>query len=308
MRIILYLLLLVFLFACQPSTTALPIPGSTSTAKPSSATSVPPTSSAQTPSLPASPLPPTEPIPETQIPTEALPLSITVVYNNIEYDPRLETAWGFAALVERGDQSLLFDTGGDGNILLRNMATLGIDPERIQGVVLSHIHGDHVGGLNELLNVGLDSTIYIPPSFPASFKNSVKQAAPLLEVEPGLFIMDGILSTGELGKSIPEQALIIRTTRGMVIITGCAHPGVVQMVEQAIRLTDEPVYLVMGGFHLGQTSRSRITGIVESFKEMGVEKVAPSHCTGNQAIEMFREAYGDAFIDAGAGCVILIET
>jgi 7,8-dihydropterin-6-yl-methyl-4-(beta-D-ribofuranosyl)aminobenzene 5'-phosphate synthase len=94
----------------------------------------------------------------------------------------------------------------------------------------------------------------------------------------------------------------------MVIITGCAHPGIVQMVEQAIRLTGDPVYLVVGGFHLGQTSQSRITGIVESFKEMGVEKVAPSHCTGNQAIEMFREAYGDAFIDAGAGCVILIET
>jgi len=184
-------------------------------------------------------------------------LTITILYNNVGYDPSLETAWGFAALVERNGETLLFDTGGDGAILMRNMNTLGVDPGQIQSVVLSHIHGDHIGGLNALLNTGIMPTIYIPPSFPTNYKNSLKQSTSIIEVEPGQSIMEGTLTTGEMGTNILEQALIIRTTKGMVIITGCAHPGVDQLVDRAVTLVGDPVYLVMGGFHLGSASNAR---------------------------------------------------
>jgi 7,8-dihydropterin-6-yl-methyl-4-(beta-D-ribofuranosyl)aminobenzene 5'-phosphate synthase len=237
---------------------------------------------------------------------EKLTLKITILFNNVGYDPSLETSWGFSALIERNGETLLFDTGGDGAILMRNMETLGVDPRQIQSVVLSHIHGDHVGGLNALLNTGIQPTIFIPPSFPTNYKNSLKQSSSIVEVEPGQSIMEGILTTGEMGTNILEQALIITTTKGMVIITGCAHPGIVQMVDQAINLTGDPVYLVIGGCHLGDASRNRIASILDEFRRVGVQKVAPSHCTGDQAIQMFREAYGSDFIESGVGSVIVV--
>jgi 7,8-dihydropterin-6-yl-methyl-4-(beta-D-ribofuranosyl)aminobenzene 5'-phosphate synthase len=243
----------------------------------------------------------------TQTSLDGLPLIITDLYDNIEYDSRLETAWGFAALIERGEQRLLFDTGGDGSVLLRNMSTLGIDPSLIEYIVLSHYHGDHTGGLDALLEMGAQPMVYILPSFPANLKNAARQNATPVEVEPGQPILEGILSTGELGVRIPEQALIVRTTKGMVIITGCAHPGIVRMVDKAIRLVGGPVYLVMGGFHLGDASEASITSILDELRAMGVQKVAPSHCTGDRAIDMFREEYEDDFIESGVGRVIVIE-
>jgi 7,8-dihydropterin-6-yl-methyl-4-(beta-D-ribofuranosyl)aminobenzene 5'-phosphate synthase len=303
-----FLPLLLLICACQPKAAA-PLSQTPPPSSPPIPTSVTSTSYAtQAPTLPASPTPTPSPSPQTEFELSPLPLTITVVYDNIEADPHLETAWGFSALIEGGGHQVLFDTGGDGSVLMQNISALDIDPDLIDHVVLSHIHGDHTGGLDMLLNTGIDPTIYVLPSFTASFKRSVEQKTPLVEVEPGIPIVEGMLSTGELAGVIPEQALIVRTVKGMVIVTGCAHPGIVQMVQQAIDLTGDPVYLVMGGFHLGQDSRSGISSIIDAFKQMGVERVAPSHCTGDQAIQMFREAYGDDFIESGAGCVISIET
>jgi 7,8-dihydropterin-6-yl-methyl-4-(beta-D-ribofuranosyl)aminobenzene 5'-phosphate synthase len=302
------LILLFALCACQPTATPISPPEIPSTVGVVPTGTAPPTDSPEIPTpIPATPSPTDIPPTETEMIMEKTSLRITMLYNNVGYDPSLETAWGFSALVERNGETLLFDTGGDGAILMRNMNTLGVDPGQIQSVVLSHIHGDHIGGLNALLNTGIQPTIYIPPSFPSNYKNSLIQSSPIVEVEPGQSIMEGILTTGEMGTNILEQALIIRTTKGMVIITGCAHPGVDQLVDRAVTLVGDPVYLVMGGFHLGGASNARITSILEAFRRMDVQKVAPSHCTGDVAIGMFREEYGDDFIESGAGCVIIIE-
>ena len=94
------------------------------------------------------------------------PVIVTVVYDNVPYDARLNTAWGFSALVEYGDRRILFDTGGDSSKLRGNLAVLQIDPATIQKIVLSHIHDDHVGGLDGLLATGITPTVYVPPSFP----------------------------------------------------------------------------------------------------------------------------------------------
>jgi 7,8-dihydropterin-6-yl-methyl-4-(beta-D-ribofuranosyl)aminobenzene 5'-phosphate synthase len=234
-------------------------------------------------------------------------MTITILYNNIAYDSRLTTAWGFSALVEIPDHTLLFDTGGDAPTLLNNMQILDVETAAIESVVLSHAHGDHTGGLEGLLAVGMQPTVHLLPSFPRDVKDSVRRFTTVAEVESGQSLATEIFTTGEMGTSIPEQALVLRTSMGLVVITGCAHPGIVQIVERAQALFGNPIYLVMGGFHLGDHSAAQIEAIVQSFRRLGVLHVAPSHCTGDQAIEAFRHEYGDDFIEAGAGRVIVIE-
>jgi 7,8-dihydropterin-6-yl-methyl-4-(beta-D-ribofuranosyl)aminobenzene 5'-phosphate synthase len=235
------------------------------------------------------------------------PLTIIVVYDNNVFDQRLKTAWGFSALVEYHDHTLLFDTGGDGLMLMENMRILGIDPTRIESVVLSHIHGDHTAGLSALLEYGARPTVYLLPSFPASFKNRVSATSDVVEVTPGLSIAESIYTTGEMGTSIREQALVIQTNQGLVIITGCAHPGIVEIIEQAQEMFDGPVHLVLGGFHLGGKSKAEMHAIVKDFRRLGVEKVAPCHCSGENAMALFAAEYGEDFIKAGVGKIIRME-
>lgn len=232
-------------------------------------------------------------------------LTLTIIYDNNAYDPRLRTAWGFSCLIEYRGQVILFDTGGDSPTLLANMATLDIDPSRIEAVVLSHIHGDHTEGLSGLLPLaGDDLTVFVPQSFPARFKDAVRTRAPLVEVTGPRDIGEKVFTTGQLGRGIIEQSLALKTDQGLVVVTGCAHPGIVEVVRKAKALSGGEVCLVLGGFHLGGKSQREIEGIISEFRRLGVRKVAPCHCTGEQAIRMFRQEYGKDFIQAGVGRVV----
>lgn len=233
-------------------------------------------------------------------------LTITIIYDNSPYDPRLGSAWGFSALIEYGDHTLLFDTGGDGQLLMENMRILEIDPMQIESVVLSHAHDDHTGGLTALLNTGIKPTVYLLPSFPLAYKRQVERLTQVSEVSPGQSITEGIRTTGGMGTTIPEQALIIQTEQGLVIITGCAHPGIVEILEQTQEMFPQPVHLVLGGFHLGSKSEAEINAILSEFRRLGVVQVAPTHCTGELAISRFAAEYGQDFIQVGAGSVIII--
>ena len=110
-----------------------------------------------------------------------------------------------------------------------------------------------------------------------------------------------------MGTAIPEQALVIQTEQGLVVITGCAHPGIVAIVQQARDMFAGPVRLVMGGFHLGSKSEAEINTILADFRRLEVEQVAPCHCTGERALAMFAAEYGDDFIQSGAGSVIRLD-
>ena len=129
----------------------------------------------------------------------------------------------------------------------------------------------------------------------------------VIEVVPGLALTKEMFTTGEMRRDVPEQALVITTDRGLVIVTGCAHPGVIQVVEQAMNLFGGKVHLVLGGFHLRSKSTNELEAIMAEFRRLGVEKVAPCHCTGDQAIQMFHDEYGDDFIRTGVGRVVVVE-
>ncbi len=229
-------------------------------------------------------------------------ICVTVLYDNNTYDKRLKTAWGFSCFIEGLEKTILFDTGGDSRILLSNMHTLGIDPKDVNAVLISHVHYDHFGGLEGFLKQNNALTAYLPKSLPDQMKDVVRRAgAKLVEVHKPLMLCEHAYSTGELGWGLKEQSLVIRTSKGLIVVTGCAHPGVVNVVRKAKELHKDDVYLVLGGFHLCGLGESEIRDVLRGVKSEGVRLAAPCHCSGDAARRAFKEAYGKSFIALGAG-------
>jgi 7,8-dihydropterin-6-yl-methyl-4-(beta-D-ribofuranosyl)aminobenzene 5'-phosphate synthase len=239
--------------------------------------------------------------------TNLKPLTISIVYDNHSYDPRLKSAWGFSALIEVQDHTLLFDTGGDGSLLTENLQILGFHLSQVESVVLSHAHGDHTGGLNALLSEGLPPKVYLLPSFPQAFKHQAGQISEVIEVTPRLPISEDIFTTGEIGYNIPEQAMVIKTDHELMVITGCAHPGIVEILKRVRKLFADPVHLVLGGFHLRRKSEAEINSILQDFYDLQVEKVGPCHCSGDLAITMFAAKYRENFIQVGVGKILEVK-
>ncbi len=232
---------------------------------------------------------------------------LITVFDNYLHDTNLETGWGFSCVVKIENKNILFDTGADGSILLNNMGKLGLDPKDMDLVVLSHIHGDHVGGLGEFLEKNVDVTVYFPASFPERFKEALEKfGAKYVDVSSPVKISDCTASTGEMGGMIKEQSLIVKTQKGITVITGCAHPGIVEIAERAKKLTGDKIHLVIGGFHLGGADDSSLLDIIKSLRELGVEKVAPCHCSGERARRLFERQYKSDYISNGVGKIIEI--
>ncbi|KPJ70661.1 hypothetical protein AMJ51_01370 [Microgenomates bacterium DG_75] len=229
-------------------------------------------------------------------------MNLITLYDNYQSDPNLETGHGFSCLAKSKDQTILFDTGADSLTLLSNMEKLGINPQEIDIIVLSHIHSDHVDGLWGLLEKNKDVKVYLPASFPDSFREKIKSyGANYQDVKSSIQIKEGIYSTGELGTFIKEQALVVKTEKGLVVLTGCAHPGVVSMVRKAKEVGGDKIHLVMGGFHLGGTPDSEIEEIIKDLKQLGVDKVAPCHCSGDRARQLFQIRFGENYFENGVG-------
>jgi 7,8-dihydropterin-6-yl-methyl-4-(beta-D-ribofuranosyl)aminobenzene 5'-phosphate synthase len=235
-------------------------------------------------------------------------ITLTVVYDNDAYTPGLKTAWGFGCLIEGLEKTILFDTGGDAPTLLANMRALEVDPQEVELVVLSHIHSDHTGGLEDFLQRNGQVTVWAPASFPQRVEKAVvRQGADVVRVHEPQSICDGVYSSGEMGRSIVEQALVLDTQKGVVVVTGCAHLGIADMVARAHEVVKGELLLMVGGFHLGSASRQRIKGIISSFRDMGVRYVGPTHCSGERAKRLFKEEYGDHYLEVGVGRVIRLE-
>ena len=240
---------------------------------------------------------------------QAPSVRITYLYDNTVAVQGTRPDWGFACLVEGHEHAVLFDTGARPEILRENMAALQVDATKIQAVVLSHEHGDHTAGLNALpampeLPVYIGEHFFLPPPATAALTRigarrlTVKAGAPT-QVFPGFVVSDEISGNGA-----GRGALVVDTPAGSVVVVGCSHPGIVAMLQRIADTTKRPIHTVIGGFHLLQTPAGEVKKIIAGFKALGVVRAGPTHCTGDEAIRMFREAYGDGFITGGVGTVV----
>lgn len=230
---------------------------------------------------------------------------IVIVYDNKAVG-NLKASWGFSAFIKFKNYTILFDTGGSGDILLWNMKELNIDPKSIEYVFISHIHGDHIGGLWRLLGENNNVTVIIPNCFPKSFKQKVASYnAKIVEVSVFREILPRVYSTGVL-YPVGEQSLVLDTDKGLVIITGCSHPGIVRIVKNAISALNRPVYMIIGGFHLMSNSSREIYEITRELRDLGVKRVIPCHCSGDLAKNIFKEIFGSDYEECHVGLVIKI--
>ena len=228
-------------------------------------------------------------------------VTVTVLYDNTVALPGTRADWGFACLVTGFEQTVLFDTGADGGILTSNMEVLQIVPQDLDVVVLSHEHGDHIGGLGAVVAQNPDITVYHPSSFSERSTAAAREAgATLVPVEGAVSPGEGLTVTAPTG-SPKESALLLETAQGQVLVVGCAHPGVVEMVKAASDLTGRPVLAVLGGFHLLSHSVGEVDRIIQSLRGLGVERCGPAHCTGEAAIARLQDAFGDGAIEMGVG-------
>lgn len=234
---------------------------------------------------------------------------IKVICDNYTTRDDLETSWGFSCLIRYQGQTILFDTGNDSVVLEHNMAKLDIDPAGLDLLMISHQHWDHTGGIYAILSANRNLRVCVPSSFSAHFKSDMKRyGAKIIEVKKAREILPGFFTTGELEGILPEQAALFRTSAGTVVITGCAHPGIVSIVETAKKILPEnKIALVMGGFHLLHDSDDDILQIIARFKDSGVRYAAASHCSGQKARNLFAREYGDHFIYLGTGSEIILE-
>ena len=211
-------------------------------------------------------------------------MKVTIVYDNAAFRKDLQADWGFSAFVETKGLKILFDTGANGNILLSNMQKLEINPKEIQDIFISHSHWDHTGGLLSFLNVNNQVKVWVPPSF-----RGVKNAKEVVTIQGPTELHEGVYSTGEL-EGI-EQSLYVKTEKGIVVIAGCSHPRMENILGTAAQFGE--VYGIIGGLH--ETPP-------ESLK--GLYLICATHCTQYKA-EMKR-LYPKQYIEGGAGKVIEI--
>lgn len=198
-------------------------------------------------------------------------MKITILYDN-SANPGLKSGWGFSCLVDNG-QKILFDTGDNGEKLMYNFEKLNIDPKSVDLVVLSHNHWDHVDGLEGFQKLNHKAEVIYPKAF-----------SQLAEISTGVY------STGALGTQIKEQAVVVKTEKGNIVITGCAHPGLETILQVAEQLGES--YGVLGGFH----------GFSKFDELEGIRLIGPCHCT--QYKQDIKERYPGEFIDIRAGSII----
>ena len=211
-------------------------------------------------------------------------IKITIVFDN--QPPQIEglhSDWGFSALIDiNQEKKILFDTGGNGKILLHNMAKLGIKPQSIDEVFISHNHHDHTGGLRRFLMKNASVKLWLPVLIPSKATGQV-----VVSGSAPFQLYEGVYSTGVL-EGI-EQSLVLATSKGLMLIVGCSHPKMDQIRKAASQFGQ--VYGIVGGLH--STKPKSLTGL---------RLICATHCT--QHLRAIKELYPDAFVQGGAGQVI----
>ena len=269
------------------------------------------------------------------------PNRVTILYDSFGKNSALTMGWGFAALVEYGGKRILFDAGGDSDTLAHNVAAENIDLSRLDFVVMSHRHGDHMGGLAYVLRVNPRVKIYAPkersgvygddersstwyrkdPSLPteqryyggappeiihmgeawpgANFQLIDKRT----EIAPGTYLI-ALVSDKPGTLELKELSLAIKSPQGVILIVGCSHPGMEQIMHEAASI-DPHISILLGGLHQIQASDSEAERIANVLHDQyKVERIAPGHCTGEQEFAALKKSFGDRYVYAGVGSVV----
>lgn len=237
-------------------------------------------------------------------------MQIVDLFDKGTIDKKLYIGWGLSFLI---NDSILFDTGEKGNWLIENMQELKINLEDIKAVVISHDHWDHTGGLWDILKLKKGIKVYGCPNFSKEFKDKVKKLhGELILADRFVEISEDIFITGEIpgtynSKYMPEQAIVLKTKKGLSIITGCAHPGILKIVEKVkTKFPQETISLLIGGFHLLDTDNRAIEMLGSNLKKKGVKRVGPTHCSGEAAEEILAKQFGRNFMPVKAGQIIKV--
>lgn len=276
-----------------------------------------------------------------QSPTANAPAArITVLYDAFGNDTLMTKDWGYAALVEIGGKRILFDTGDDATILAKNVKAKGVDLTRLDFVVLSHRHSDHVSGLSYVLSVNPHVKVYAPKegfgmfgsdlpskfyrkdvSLPAEMRYyggtppetmkfgtvfpraNIELIDKTTEVVPGITLI-ALVSDAPGTKELKELSLAVDTPDGVVLVVGCSHPGIEGIVAEAVKI-DPHVHVVAGGFHLVTAQDAVIEKVVSALHEdYKIDFIAPGHCSGEPTFAALRKIFGDRYLYAGLGTTL----
>lgn len=234
--------------------------------------------------------------------------SITVIYNHEGAAAgELVKRGGFSAFIRLANRSLLFDAGGEASVIFENLNSLGLGDTQLEALVISHNHWDHVFGLPGVMSGARNN----PQVFvTATAAGGIKQQFPRAEViavdgpkkiAPEVWVT-GQLATEYMGAPLSEQALVLENPEGLHVVVGCSHPGIVAIVERVREMFPKsPVVFVGGGFHFNSTAVEEIKHIAADLERLGVRKIGPSHCTGGPAVEIFRDRWGENFVNFDLG-------
>jgi 7,8-dihydropterin-6-yl-methyl-4-(beta-D-ribofuranosyl)aminobenzene 5'-phosphate synthase len=236
-------------------------------------------------------------------------LRITILYDNYTAAENVQGDWGFSCLVQGAEKTILFDTGTRSDILQKNIKSLKVDLSCIDMIIISHLHGDHIGGLEWVLSQKRDIPVYLPAMAGDEYLVKVRQWGGLpVRVNEPRQVCRKVFSTGEMpadfDPAFTEQSLVFETSPGLLVITGCAHPGILAIVRRAPQVVPGLPRVVLGGFHLMRKNDGEITAIIKELKAAGVECCGASHCTGDRAIELFRDSFVGQFLPLGVGAVL----
>jgi len=237
-----------------------------------------------------------------------VPVTIHVIYDNYVSVKGTTADWGYSVLIEGLEKEILYDTGTNPDIFESNFLKSGIDPAKVDFLVLSHEHGDHIGGIASFTEMKTGIPLIVPHSFSSPFLKNMTLLGlkPVLVNEPSM-ICDHLYTSGEFDYQIAEQALVIDTRKGLVVMTGCAHPGIIEMLKLIKEDFNKNIYMVFGGFHLMDKSQKEMDVIITDMNGLGVVKCGATHCTGDSQIEMFKKAFGKDYFELGVGNKIVIQ-
>ena len=273
--------------------------------------------------------------------TVAEPARITVLYDAFGKDAAMTKDWGYAVLVEINGKRILFDTGNDPAIFAKNVKAKGVDLTKLDFVVLSHRHTDHVSGVSYLLSTNPKVKIYAPsdglggafgydvPSkfyrkdeaLPAEMRYyggtppgiikfstvfpgaNIQLIDKTTQIAPGITLI-ALVSDVPGTKELKELSLAINTSDGIVLVVGCSHPSIETIVAEAAKINPH-IHFIAGGFHLVVAQDSAIEKVATSLHDTyKVDYIAPGHCTGEPTFAALQKTFGDHYLFAGLGTTL----